>query len=49
MEETQVESSIPTPSTEGLVANGWLTEDKETGKERDYFYNEVRIGFEKVC
>eukprot|EP01127_Copromyxa_protea_P008293 TRINITY_DN18_c0_g1_i1.p1 TRINITY_DN18_c0_g1~~TRINITY_DN18_c0_g1_i1.p1 ORF type:complete len:184 (+),score=37.00 TRINITY_DN18_c0_g1_i1:54-605(+) len=39
--EAVVESAIPTPSTEGLVANSWLIEDKETGKEREYFYNEL--------
>lgn len=42
-EEVVVESSIPTPSTEGLKPNGWLDEDQETGKERDYFYNEVCV------
>jgi hypothetical protein len=42
-QETPVESNIPTPSTEGLEPNSWLSDDKETAKERDYFYNEVRI------
>jgi len=39
--EEVVESNVAIPTTEGLLPNAWLEEDKETGKERDYTYPEL--------
>ena len=35
-EEQLVASDLPTPSTENVVANAWLEDDKTNGNERDY-------------
>eukprot|EP01130_Rhizamoeba_saxonica_P004957 TRINITY_DN19_c0_g1_i1.p1 TRINITY_DN19_c0_g1~~TRINITY_DN19_c0_g1_i1.p1 ORF type:complete len:232 (-),score=44.40 TRINITY_DN19_c0_g1_i1:34-690(-) len=35
------EEFVPTPTTEGLVADAWLEDDKATGDERDYTYPEL--------